>query len=773
MAEGKTERRLAAIVAIDVAGYSRLMGTDEEGTLATLKAHRAVTDPISRHHGGRIVGTAGDGLLLEFPSVVEAATCAMAIQAVMAERNAEIPDDKKMLYRVGINLGDVLVDGDDIFGDGVNVAARLEGLAEPGGICISRTVRDNVRDRMDINLEDLGEVEVKNITRPVRVFRVLSEGEVASKPPRQIAPWQNYAAAAVIVLAIFAGGWWWLQPDFEPMDPAKITYELPDKPSIAVLPFDNLSNDKEQEYFADGIADDIITDLSKISGLFVIARHSSFQFKGQKIGIDKIASVLGVQFVLEGSVRRVGDNVRINAKLIDVSTGALVWAERFDRKLTDVFALQNQVTLRIVDSLAISMTVGEKEQHRRKETSVPAAHDAFLRGWAHFQRNTPGDYAKAIPYFEEAAQKDPTYRRAFAALAAVYWKAFANGRISRGGEWVRRLNLSLTGTFDLAAKNLKRALSSDAGPLAHQVLSGMRLFQGRYEEAIAEAEHAIRLNGNDPAGYEALGSALVFAGQPKRSVQPLQRAIRLNPRYSHNYQHWLGLAEFSMERFDSSTRALEEASRSNPDDERILIPLAAAYGLLGRVTEGREAVARLNALRKVESEQLAKSGLKPGIDLFLIGPLTLQDTNLWPFKNQADRQRLRDGLKRVGVPERGPKSKESPIDIPGAVTIDVVKARQLFDRGVKFVDVRGPSWNLGRVPGATHLFLNEGFDKETLATVVGQNEEVVFYCMGPACLLSSTASARAVSWGYKKVFYFRDGFPSWQAAGHPVEVSQK
>ena len=307
MSEPGAERRLAAIVAIDVAGYSRLMGADEKGTLAALKGHRAATDPISQKHGGRIVGTAGDGVLLEFPSVVAAVECTVEIQAVMAERNADIADDQKMLYRIGINLGDVLVDGEDIYGDGVNVAARLEGLAEPGGICVSAMVHDNVRDKLDIAFDDMGDVEVKNIARPVHVWRWVAEGHAAALPASAGAP---------------------------------LPLPLPDKPSIAVLPFDNMSGDPEQEYFADGIVEDIITSLSKIASLFVIARNTTFTYKGKAVDIRAVARELGVRYVLEGSVRKGGNRLRITAQLIDADDGSHIWAERYDREIEDIFDIQ-------------------------------------------------------------------------------------------------------------------------------------------------------------------------------------------------------------------------------------------------------------------------------------------------------------------------------------------------------------------------------------------------------------------------------------------------
>ena len=302
MAERGAERRLAAIVAMDVAGYSQLMGADEQGTLASMSAHRDAMSPLVEAHAGRLVGQAGDGLLYEFPSVVEAVTCSMEVQAAMAGRNQDVPDDKKMLYRVGINLGDVLVEGDDIFGDGVNVAARIEALADPGGICVSRSARDQVRVRMDIALEDMGEVEVKNIARPVRVFRVLGEGKEVSTPVPPVKPWWRYAAAAVAVLAVVAGSgaWWWQQqPNFEPADTAKFVHELPDKPSIAVLPFDYLGADKAiNEFLADGLSENIITALSQIPEIFVIARNSTFALKGKAVDVREISEQFGVQYVL-------------------------------------------------------------------------------------------------------------------------------------------------------------------------------------------------------------------------------------------------------------------------------------------------------------------------------------------------------------------------------------------------------------------------------------------------------------------------------------------
>ena len=379
MTEG-TQRRLAAIVAIDVAGYSRLMGADEDATLAALKIHREATVPIGQAHGGRVVGTAGDGELWEFPSVTEAVTCAIEVQALMAARNAEIPGDQKMLYRIGINLGDVMIDGDDIYGDGINVAARIEALAEPGGICLSHTVHDQIRDRLDIAFEDMGEIEVKNIARPVRTYRVaLGQAKATARPARsRRAPRLALvsAAAVVVLLAVVAGVLAWLQPWQPAFNPA---LALPEKPSIAVLPFANLSDDPKQEYFADGMTEDLITDLSKRPDLFVIARNSSFAFRDQKLELSEIDRKLGVQYVVDGSVRRHGDRLRVNAKLVNVKTNGSIWADRFDGKLDRIFDFQDTIISRIVAAITGELSdTASKSADQSKQRVSTAAYEKFL-----------------------------------------------------------------------------------------------------------------------------------------------------------------------------------------------------------------------------------------------------------------------------------------------------------------------------------------------------------------------------------------------------------
>ncbi|MEE9479700.1 MAG: adenylate/guanylate cyclase domain-containing protein, partial [Kiloniellales bacterium] len=379
------ERRLTTILAADVVGYSRLMGEDEAGTLVALKAHReAAINPKIAAHNGRIVKLMGDGLLTEFASVVEAVACAVEIQGAMAERNAEVPEDRRIQFRIGINVGDVMVEGDDIYGDGVNIAARLEGLAEPGGICVARNVFNQVKGKIDTAFEDLGEKEVKNIAEPVQVYRVsLSLPETAALKTGKTAP----------------------------------TLALPDKPSIAVLPFDNMSGDPDQAYFSDGMTEDIITELARFRSLFVIARNSSFAFRDRTTDVAEIGRQLGVQYVVEGSVRKAGNRVRVTAQLIDAATANHIWAERYDRDLDDIFAVQDEVVRTVVATLAGRLEQAGRESAKQKPPSNLGAYDFFLRGRNHFYHMTCSDNRTAQEMFAKAIELDPGYAPAHAGLA--------------------------------------------------------------------------------------------------------------------------------------------------------------------------------------------------------------------------------------------------------------------------------------------------------------------------------------------------------------------
>ena len=446
------ERRLAAILVADVVGYSRLMELDEVGTLTALKAHRQeLIDPAISHHHGRTVKLMGDGVLVEFASVVDAVTCAVTIQTGMAKRNDAVPGDRRIELRIGVHLGDIIVEDDDIYGDGVNVAARLEGLAEPGGICLSQQAYDQVETKLNLAVEDLGPQQVKNIARPMRAYRVLHEGAVphpAKPPKRRGLSVSQFIGSAVVILLVVAGlvfGWWqpWT-PDVEPASVDAMALPLPEKPSIAVLPFANTSGDPEQDYFADGITDDLTTDLSKLSGLFVISRNSAFTYKGRAVKVRDVAEELGVRYVLEGSVRRAGDQVRINARLTDAITGGHVWAERYDRRLDNIFEVQDAITNNVVQALKLHLTEAEIDpENKEPTTSSLEAYDLVLRARKLMTRFDRKAAAKARGLLERAIELDPTYVQAYSLLGLYYfdeWRLWGSNRdknLSRALELAR------------------------------------------------------------------------------------------------------------------------------------------------------------------------------------------------------------------------------------------------------------------------------------------------------------------------------------------------
>ena len=630
------ERKLAAVLSADVAGYSRLMCEDEEGTHVAVKAHLAeLVGPTVAAHGGRIVKTTGDGVLAEFPSVVEAVACAADVERAMPVRNAGVPDRRRIMFRIGVSLGDVIVEPDDIYGEGVNLAVRLQELATPGGICVSGDAFRHVKGRTDLAFEDLGDQKVKNFAEPVRVYRVLVEPGAAE---RTIGPgarqWRSWrwlaAAAAVLVLVIAAGtvGWWrpW-ERKIEPASIARMALPLPDRPSIAVLPFANMSDDPKQEYFADGITDDLITELSKVSGLFVISRNSTFVYKAKTVPAKQVSEELGVRYVLEGSVQRAGDRLRINAQLIDALSGGHEWADRFDGSLADVFALQDKVARSIADALAIRLTAAEQQFIGQQETNVPAAYDAFLRGWEHFRRGTPDDYAKAIPYFVEAIKLDPKFGRAYAALALVYFGGY-------DARWNYDLRVSDMEALGRGARHLEVAQKHPTA-LSHQA-AGLMFWAGlQQEEALVQFKDAITLDPGDPLSYAYIGGALTSAGRPAEAVPYIRMAMRLDPYHPPLFDYFLGLAQFGMGNFEAAAVSFDAAARLNPGNEYPFAALAAAYGHLGRKQDASAAIARYNDLRVGRGDV----------------PITIAIMPWLGFRTTADLQRLRTGLRLAGVPE--------------------------------------------------------------------------------------------------------------------------
>jgi len=585
MADGDLNRRLTTIVAADVAEYSRLVREDEEGTLLALRGHRQeLFNPLIEKYGGRIANTAGDSLLLEFPSAVEAVRCAMAVQAGLVERNKDVPADKHLTLRIGINIGDVVSEGEDLLGDGVNVAARIEGLADPGGICLSRSTRDQVRDQLDLNLEDMGEVEVKNITRPVRVFKVLADGSVASMAenssakPRWLIP--TIAAAALFIAVIGGGAWWWSQqPDFEPADPAKFAYKLPDKPSIAVLPFANLSDDKEQEYFADGMTDDLITDLSKVSGLIVIARNSVFTYKGRNVKVQEIARDLNVTHVLEGSVRRSGNKVRINTQLIDATTSDHLWAERYDGTLEDVFSLQDRLTAKIVEAMVNKLLADSTKGRDRKV--IPKAYEHFLKGHAALAQmryhNALVHARVARENLEKSLALDPTDARTLASLGWFYF--LTTERFS---------GLTNFGSYSRARELANKSYQLEKNASA-MMLQAAVMFDNdkRDQEALALGASAVAMAPSDLLLNEFFGSMLLRTEQIAKATTYLANARRLDPLGTDSIAVGLGLARF----LGGDAVAAEEIFRAQIDVEGSMttflsrVYLAAALQAQGKSAE--------------------------------------------------------------------------------------------------------------------------------------------------------------------------------------------
>jgi adenylate cyclase len=578
------DRRLAAIFAADVAGYSRLIGADEEGTLERLKAHRReLIDPKIAEHQGRIVKTTGDGLLVEFASPVKAVRCAIEVQRGMVGRNAEVSPQRRIEFRIGINLGDVIVEEGDIYGDGVNVAARLEGIAEPGAVYISRAVRDFVRDQAELVLEDLGERPLKNIAEPVRVFRIAS-------PDRAAGP-QQAAGPAV-----------------------------PDKPSIAVLPFANMSGDAEQEYFSDGITEDLITDLSKVSGLFVIARNSSFVYKARSAKVQEIGRDLGVRFVLEGSIRKAGNRVRITAQLIDTGSGGHLWAERFDRDLTDIFATQDEVVEKIVGALAVTLTQGEQRRLHRRGTDNVEAYEAWLRARESLSRSTRESVAQARALYRRAVEIDPGFAAPHAglALAAVSnyvsdWAPDPLEALNEAERWARR------------AVEL-----DDQDPLSHMALGNVALWRRDHARALAEFRRMIDLDPNFAQGYGATGLALMYAGRAAEALEQFAMSMRLDPHYPTILLHFLAQANFSLGRYEVAAEQLLERIARTPGTDSSRMLLAACYGHLGRVEDARAVWAELLKVN-------------PNFSL-------TQRARVLPYKEPADFQRIAEGLAKAGLP---------------------------------------------------------------------------------------------------------------------------
>ena len=586
VAEERVNRKLAAILAADVVGYSRLMGADEAGTLAALKRHReAVFDPAVAAHNGRIVKLIGDGVIAEFGSVVDAVSCALSVQ----RSSATIPDQgasqPTIVLRIGINLGDVIIEGDDIYGDGVNVAARLEPLAEPGGICVSSIVNESVGNRIDVRFQDGGEISVKNIDRPIRVWKWHPSATTSAISRSVAKPEPNVAAA-----------------------------------SIAVLPFINMSGDPEQEYFSDGISEDIITDLSKIGGLTVIARNSSFTYKGRSVDLRTVGRDLGVRSVLEGSIRRAGKRVRITAQLIDAATSTHLWADRYDRDLTDIFEVQDEVVEKIVGALAVTLTQGEQQRLRRHGTSNVEAYECWLRARALFTRGTRESIVEARAMYRRAIEFDHNFAAPHAGLAFAAIADHTSG-------WA----LDSAQALLEAERWARRALElNDQEPVSHMALGNVLLWRRDHKGALAEFARMIALDPNFAQGHTATGLALMYAGEPARALEPFAIAMRLDPHYPDIVLHFLAQANFSLGKYEIAAQQLLDRIARNPSTDASRMLLASCYGHLGRAEDARTVWAEL---------------LKVNPDFSL-----MQRARVLPYKNPDDFQRILEGLAKAGLP---------------------------------------------------------------------------------------------------------------------------
>lgn len=554
MAGARVERRLAAVLAADVAGYSRLMGADEVGTARTLREHRAVTDALVAKHAGRIVKTTGDGVLLEFPSVIDAVECAVAVQAVMDRRNEDVPVDRQMLFRIGINLGDILIEADDILGDGVNVAARLEGIAEPGGICISASAYDQVRGKVAVEFTDLGAQGLKNIARPVHVYAVKSRGLFGIVAPSGL--------------------------------PANCEVQrslpLPDKPSIAVLPFQNMSGDPEQEYFADGMVEDIITALSRFKSLFVIARNSSFTYKGRAVDIKQVGRELGVRYVLEGSVRKGGNRLRITAQLIDAVSGAHVWADRYDRDPSDIFGVQDEITATVAGIIEPALADAEQQRVLRKPPGSLDAWEAYQRGLWHFNRYSPEENKTALDFFRQAIALDPNFAPGHYGYAlALQWEIWHfSTRPFSEVQGPARAEAQIAVSLD------------DKDAMAHAVLAHMMMWNSEWEAAIAEARTAIALNPNSAFVISMLGCVLGFGGYHAESLARIQQAARASPHdpLTWLWTLWKGTIQLHSRDFDAAIQTCKQVLRLRPGLYPARVIFAICYAHMGRIDDAREAL---------------------------------------------------------------------------------------------------------------------------------------------------------------------------------------
>jgi len=629
MTEERSKRKLSGILSADAVGYSRLMQEDEASTISTLEDSKRLMSALIEQFKGRVVDAPGDNLLAEFGSVVDATECAAKIQKELKTKNAELPDNRRMEFRIGVNLGDVVEEADRIYGDGINIAARIEGLAEPGGICISRTAYDHVKNKLKLGYEYLGEHSVKNIAEPVRVYRVLTEPEDAGKVLGEkrflgrIS--RKVAMVAIIILVILAGvlvGWnIYLQQSkkIEPASLDKMAYPLPVKPSIAVLPFDNMSGDPNQEFLCDGMSEEIITALSKVPYLLVIARNSTFSYKGKPVKIRQVAENLGVRYVLEGSFRKAGDRVRVTAQLIDAIKGHHLWAQRYERELKDIFVLQDEITMKIITELQVKLTEAEQARLLAKGTDNLEAYLKLLQGREHHYRFNKENNALARDMFQEAIALDPEYPKPYAFLGTTHLLDIWLGSSKSPRE-------SLAKAIELAQKAI--ALD-DSYATAHGLLGHLYMYTRQYDKAIAECERGVAHDPNSASALAWLGTNLYWSDSPEQAIPLLKKAIRLNPFPPSWYLNNLAMAYRDTGRYEEAISACKKVLYRESKNVLTRTILTATYSYSGREEEARaeaEEIFRIDP--KFSLESLAKAR---------------------PHKNPDNTKRFIDALRKAGL----------------------------------------------------------------------------------------------------------------------------
>jgi adenylate cyclase len=650
MATQDFKRKLTAILSADVEGYSRLMGEDEEATVRTITAYREVMTTLIQQHSGKVVDSPGDNLLAEFASVVDAVQCAVAVQKEINARNTELPENRKMQFRIGINLGDVIQEGDRIYGDGVNIAARLEGLAEPGGICISKTAFDHIESKLPYGYDFIGDQTVKNISKPVGAYQVLMEprvtvrGKLEEEKPEPMRRMPILVGVVVVlVLAVAAGIWQFYvrRPSVKPASVEKMAYQLPDKPSIAVLPFDNLSGDPEQEYFSDGLTEEITAALSSVPKLFVIARNSTFTYKDKPVKVQQVSEELGVQYVLEGSVRKAEDKVRITAQLIDALTGKHLWAKRYDRNLSDIFAVQDEITKNIITAMQVKLTEGEEVKAASKGTKNLEAYLKYLQANDLINKINPDSNALAKRLAEEAVALDPEYASAYYNLARSHMVDIWLGTSKSPKE-------SIVTAIKLSQKAIEL---NDTYAEAHGLLGFLYSMIRQHDKALAQGEKGVTLNPNSAECHFRLGKILTFAGRWEESIPEYEKAIRLNPIPPNMYIYSIGLAYGFTGKYDEAITWCEKAIRQEPNSLMARMFIAVVNSWSGRDEEAR-----------AQADEVLRIQPKFTLDKF---------KKKLTYKREVDREKFLSALHKAGIPDK------PPIQLPDKPSIAVLPFNNL------------------------------------------------------------------------------------------------